>query len=283
MPESFQEAPTLILSQGPGEDGQIDASGTTITIGRQADCDIQVDHEQVSRYHACITWDGQDYIVKDLGSTNGTFVNGERVTSPRPLHRGDEVQFGGETRFTFGHNLPVPDATVPVNLSDMPAHRERRPMVWALVAIVGLLLVVAVGAGAYFLLSRSGVLPSSTTSETGAGTITIDDVSIYPVAERNKQAESDWAELQDLTPEQTGDMIRFYTTSDSPAHVLEYLDEAMAFAGWQTTEAGADGTGGEYVWEQPRPDGGLYQVVSSVYLDPDTADKTWIMVLFSSE
>ena len=282
MSESFQEAPTLILSQGPGEDGQIDASGTAITIGRHADCDIQVDHEQVSRHHARITWDGQDYIVEDLGSTNGTFVNDERVTSPRPLHRGDAVRFGGETLFTFGHNLPVPDATVPVDLSVAP-HSGRRSSVWALVAVVGLLAVVAVGAGAYYLLSRTGVLPSSTTSETGAGTITIDDVSIYPVGERNKQAEADWAELKGLTPEQTGDMIRFYTTSDSPAHVLEYLDEAMAFAGWQTTEAGADGTGGEYVWEQPRSAGGLYQVVSSVYLDPDTADKTWIMVLFSSQ
>ncbi|MFC2030855.1 FHA domain-containing protein [Chloroflexota bacterium] len=282
MSEPLREAPTLILSQVPGNEGQLDVGGTSITIGRQADCDIQLDHEQISRHHARISWNGTEYVVEDLGSTNGTFVNDTFITDPHPLQRGDVVRLGAETQFTFGESLPLPDATVPVDLRDMPQRSERserRPMVWALVAIVGLVLVVAVGAGAYYLLSGGGARSSSTSSEA----ITVDDVSIYPVAERNKQAEADWAELKGLTPEQMRDMVRFYTTSDAPDHVLSYLDKAMAYAGWQTTASGADGTGGEYIWEQPRPEGGLYQVVTSAYLDPDTADKTWIMVLFSSQ
>jgi pSer/pThr/pTyr-binding forkhead associated (FHA) protein len=66
-------------------------SGTT--IGREG-CDITLGDPDVSRRHATIRAEGDSVTIEDLGSTNGTFVNGERIDQPRPLRDGDEVQIG---------------------------------------------------------------------------------------------------------------------------------------------------------------------------------------------
>src|SRR5205823_3526480 len=66
-----------------------------MTIGRGPDNDIVVSREQVSRYHARVSWDGRQYVIEDAGSKNGTFVGGQRVTAARPLRHGDAVTFAG--------------------------------------------------------------------------------------------------------------------------------------------------------------------------------------------
>ncbi|MGH9175515.1 MAG: FHA domain-containing protein [Vicinamibacterales bacterium] len=65
-----------------------------ITIGRGEENDITLAGGQISRRHARITWDGVQYVLHDLGSKNGTFLNGERVTAPRPLRDGDLITLG---------------------------------------------------------------------------------------------------------------------------------------------------------------------------------------------
>jgi hypothetical protein len=66
-----------------------------VSIGRGDDMDIVIDNVSVSRRQARIemTASGQ-WVVEDLNSANGTFVNGQRLTSPRTLARGDEISFG---------------------------------------------------------------------------------------------------------------------------------------------------------------------------------------------
>ncbi|MCJ7516110.1 MAG: FHA domain-containing protein [Dehalococcoidia bacterium] len=68
----------------------------SLTIGRDPGNDVVLSHPIVSRKHARITRTGPDgeYAIEDLGSTNGTFVNGKRVAEPRPLHRGDSIHVG---------------------------------------------------------------------------------------------------------------------------------------------------------------------------------------------
>lgn len=68
----------------------------SLTIGRGPDNDIVIAHPMVSGNHARITRRGRDgaYIIEDLGSTNGTFVNGELVVGPLPLHRDDIINVG---------------------------------------------------------------------------------------------------------------------------------------------------------------------------------------------
>ena len=69
-------------------------SKSYITIGRVQSNDIILNDADVSRQHFSLTWDGQQYVVKDLGSTNGTFVNGLPVREPTILTPGDDIYVG---------------------------------------------------------------------------------------------------------------------------------------------------------------------------------------------
>jgi predicted component of type VI protein secretion system len=68
-------------------------------IGRSEESDVFLVDPSVSRTHAIVEVDGIEPVVRDLGSTNGTFVNGERIEA-RPLRDGDELMFGN-TRMQF--------------------------------------------------------------------------------------------------------------------------------------------------------------------------------------
>jgi pSer/pThr/pTyr-binding forkhead associated (FHA) protein len=65
-----------------------------IRFGREADNEICIPDEQVSRCHAQIEPIGSGYTITDMGSTNGTFVNDKRVEQPTPLHIGDTITIG---------------------------------------------------------------------------------------------------------------------------------------------------------------------------------------------
>ena len=68
-----------------------------LTIGRSAGCTIQVlDDTFISSVHCRIFRDeAGNAIVEDVGSTNGTYLNGDRIHVPKPLHQGDRIQLGG--------------------------------------------------------------------------------------------------------------------------------------------------------------------------------------------
>lgn len=71
-----------------------------IYMGRDNSCDVRMDPEKddmVSRSHAVIEWTGDDpveYQINDLLSSNGTFLNGRRITKPERLATGDRIQLG---------------------------------------------------------------------------------------------------------------------------------------------------------------------------------------------
>ncbi|MFN2225325.1 MAG: FHA domain-containing protein, partial [Anaerolineae bacterium] len=66
-------------------------------IGRGADCDLRLRVSAISRRHAVVHWDGEEATITDLGSTNGTVLNGEQVTPhrPYPVRPGDRLELGG--------------------------------------------------------------------------------------------------------------------------------------------------------------------------------------------
>jgi predicted component of type VI protein secretion system len=82
-------------------------SGDTI-VGRE-NCDVVVADRTVSRRHAAIRMTRDGATVEDLGSTHGTYVNGEKVTAKRPLMEGDRIQFGGVV-WRAASGLPAPAA-----------------------------------------------------------------------------------------------------------------------------------------------------------------------------
>jgi pSer/pThr/pTyr-binding forkhead associated (FHA) protein len=77
------------------EDDQVnyDLTDDKVTVGRLADNTLQLEDASVSSHHAELVLEGDRYHLHDLGSTNGTFVNGEATTDAILTH-GDEVRFG---------------------------------------------------------------------------------------------------------------------------------------------------------------------------------------------
>ena len=75
---------------------EFELTGQSMTMGREPDNDIIVENLLVSGYHARIDSAGREYILTDLQSKNGTFVNGERVTSTK-LKDGDQILVGKHT------------------------------------------------------------------------------------------------------------------------------------------------------------------------------------------
>jgi len=65
-----------------------------LTVGRLGDNDIRLDEGSVSGHHARIVETAEGVILEDLGSTNGTFLNGEQVLGSLPVEAGDEIYFG---------------------------------------------------------------------------------------------------------------------------------------------------------------------------------------------
>jgi hypothetical protein len=97
-----RETAMLVLQRG-GEAGRrwpLDRT-RTLSIGRSDECDIALPDRQVSRYHARVFWQGDGYLVEDLGSKNGTHVNGQEVSEPTPLHDGDELQIALRFKLAF--------------------------------------------------------------------------------------------------------------------------------------------------------------------------------------
>lgn len=86
-------AASLVVRNGPQAGVALVVDRPVTRLGRTTDCEITLDDITVSRWHAEVLRDGDDYRVRDAGSLNGTYVNGERVDEVE-LHQGDELQVG---------------------------------------------------------------------------------------------------------------------------------------------------------------------------------------------
>lgn len=84
----------VTVLEPPELQGAIMRIDDELTIGRAAACTLTLDDTFVSQQHASIVRRDRQHLVEDLGSTNGTFVNRERIIGPVVLHPGDRVQIG---------------------------------------------------------------------------------------------------------------------------------------------------------------------------------------------
>ncbi len=88
----------LHLLDPPARAGEMYALTEEVTVGRAPGCGVVLEDDTfVSQVHARLFRRGRETYVEDLGSTNGTMVNGVRIEEVTRLHRGDQVQFGNTT------------------------------------------------------------------------------------------------------------------------------------------------------------------------------------------
>jgi pSer/pThr/pTyr-binding forkhead associated (FHA) protein len=114
-----------------------------VAIGRQADNTIILSDPQASRHHASISWQAGTYLVQDMGSANGTYVNGQRISAQTLLRPGDVLRVGGtifdvRQTLTGGDTGQMPVSPPTFSGVEAPSQRSGPSLV------IGLLLVAIV-------------------------------------------------------------------------------------------------------------------------------------------
>ncbi len=99
----------LVCSAGPASGQEFPLSGDEVTIGRAADATVSVPDTSVSRKHALVRKTEEGWAVSDLGSGNGTIVNGEQISEEQPLAPGDVITLG-DSEFEFNDGSAGQDA-----------------------------------------------------------------------------------------------------------------------------------------------------------------------------
>jgi predicted component of type VI protein secretion system len=107
----MQEGSTfqLVVEQGPRPGQVFELPRSTVSIGRDPGNQVVINDPQISRQHARMTPQGGLMVLEDLGSTNGTMVNGLRITGPHTLAHGDQIGLGDNVTLIF-YGRPVSDA-----------------------------------------------------------------------------------------------------------------------------------------------------------------------------
>jgi hypothetical protein len=102
----------FVMRTGPTAGKTYPISGDVVTLGREPGNTIVINDAEISRRHTRLTFQGGVYMIEDLGSTNGTFVNGTRLTGSHPLNGGEVVSFGEQISCVFEVLGSDPNATV---------------------------------------------------------------------------------------------------------------------------------------------------------------------------
>lgn len=123
MASQFQ----LIMRTGPTPGATFILEGDQLNIGRDSTNEITINDAEISRRHARLTFQGGKYVLEDLGSTNGTFVNGQRLAGPRVLKAGEVVSFGEQIVLVFEIITNDPGATMVSPRAAMPVASTPRP------------------------------------------------------------------------------------------------------------------------------------------------------------
>jgi predicted component of type VI protein secretion system len=113
-----------------GQARLVELTGTLVTVGRGVDNDVELADPEVSSVHAAFDRVGGGWTVRDLGSRNGTYVNGELLAGERVLRRGDEVR-AGRSRLVYrpeAQSANVPTTVMPDAVPNV-TRRERDVLV----------------------------------------------------------------------------------------------------------------------------------------------------------
>jgi hypothetical protein len=96
-----QDVAMLMVRAGTSPRRQWALQRAAVVIGRSEDCQVVIDDRQASRHHARITQTEDGYVLEDLGSKNGTYLNGQSLTAPTVLKDGDEIGIAFAAKLAF--------------------------------------------------------------------------------------------------------------------------------------------------------------------------------------
>lgn len=97
VPATQDSARRLVLTSGAKAGAEVPLTGDELTIGRSADSSLIIRDDYTSTHHArLMVWNGQ-WMLQDLDSTNGTFLGGNRVSSPVPIPLNTPIKVGATT------------------------------------------------------------------------------------------------------------------------------------------------------------------------------------------
>lgn len=117
----------LVVREGPSVGQTLALSRPETVIGRETTADFAIPSPSISRRHARIVSQGGYYILEDLGSSNGTFVNGQRISSPTPLYHGDRVQLGQNIVLHFDFPQPAEESQPAGTMVESPKTAAAQP------------------------------------------------------------------------------------------------------------------------------------------------------------
>jgi predicted component of type VI protein secretion system len=102
----------LIVRRGKSPKTEYDLSEQAVILGREPINDIMLQELEISRRHASITFADGRYTIEDLNSTNGTFVNGRKISTPVALREGDLIDLGDTVSLAFQGPVKATEATL---------------------------------------------------------------------------------------------------------------------------------------------------------------------------
>lgn len=102
----------LVMRLGPNPGKSYDLTQEELTIGRDVSNHIVINDPEISRRHAKLTAQADGYLIEDMGSTNGTFIDGQRLMGPHVLRHGEMIMLGEKVSLVFESLGFDPDATL---------------------------------------------------------------------------------------------------------------------------------------------------------------------------
>jgi len=134
-----------LVVQSGNQQGQVfELARDFATIGRDARCDVMLADTAASRQHCQIRRDPKGWVVQDLGSTNGTFVNGQRISGAQAVRPGDTIGVGKTLlRLEESPAVPPPVAGPGVPVHAAPSPSTSNTLLWVLLG--GLVILLLLG------------------------------------------------------------------------------------------------------------------------------------------
>ncbi|MBI1879422.1 MAG: FHA domain-containing protein [Chloroflexi bacterium] len=162
-----QSGPRLVAQQGSERGKSFAIPPTGLLVGRAGECNLTLDDVEVSRRHARFYWHGSRLLVEDLGSANGTVVNGRPISGAQPLNERDLVGIGNSVFIVQGlisqeltptaRNLDAAAPAIPPRYAPPPPQAAPAGgTFWLVIIGLGLAALVAIlGLGAFWYFSQT--------------------------------------------------------------------------------------------------------------------------------